>query len=135
VLLQALINNGGLLKSLPVDQLAMFSWGIFESHPAWKHDLPDHLRDRKHWKNDNSWIQYWKKNPVKAWSSGNFFDIDPEQRFILCQKLNEEHCDALEYMMREIIDYRQEQYWQRGVAQSIKPIPETQAVSQASEQQ
>lgn len=121
VLLEALLDNGGLVRPLNERELAMHSWDKFEKNPEWKSDIQKSLRSKDDWKSDGDWVDYWKRNPIKAFLGGSYFNLDQDKRFVFTHPLPEEGLDLLESMLREIIDLRMSQYWQRKVQSKEAP--------------
>lgn len=120
VLLEALLDAGGLAAPLPLEDLAMASVKIFEKRPEWKDDICAELQDFSRWRDNRSWLRYWRENPIQAYVSGKFFRIE-DGKFIINYELPEEGLDILEEMIREIIIFRQTMYWQRHEGKNKKP--------------
>jgi hypothetical protein len=112
VLLEALLDAGGLTNPLSLEDLAMASAKLFEARPEWKEDILDEFQDFSKWQDNRGWLRYWERNPIQAYVSGKFFRIE-DGKFILNFELPEEGLDILEGMIREIILLRQAMYWQR----------------------
>ncbi|MBF0246223.1 MAG: DEAD/DEAH box helicase family protein, partial [Planctomycetes bacterium] len=122
VLLETLVNHGGLVHPMTLENLAMKSWKIFEKRPEWKSDIREDLRDLANWNDQSTWVRYWRDNPINAYVNGKFFRIE-EDRFVLNFDLPEDGLDILEGMIRELIELRQAQYWVRyQVNQPVTPV-------------
>ena len=131
VLLEALLELGGLTQPVALDILAQRSRVVLERRPPLLVDLPDSIRTSG--ATYPAWVRYWRDNPVKAWIGGNrardaksFFKLEGTS-FTLAQQVREQIVPTLTAMLQELVDYRLASYEQRLEPQdgtsNIVPFP------------
>jgi superfamily II DNA or RNA helicase/diadenosine tetraphosphate (Ap4A) HIT family hydrolase len=113
VVLETLLERGTLTTSLPLAELARLSHAYLMRVPELFRDIEDvkELADPIA-PEPNVWLAYWRKNPVRAWSSGAgkaWFQVDGD-RFVsrLPDCAGDE--ETLVEMTRELVEYRLAQY-------------------------
>ena len=118
ILLEALIEADALGTGLELKALARKSHAILSRSPDLLRDL-DGVQDfpDPHNPDANTWLAYWKRNPVAAWcqSSRNrraFFRTE-KNRLVPELPIPQQYSDAFVEMTRELVDYRFAQYRRR----------------------
>ena len=131
VLLEALLELGGLRQPWPLETLAQRSRDVLERRRPLLADLPAEVRTLS--AADPAWARYWRDNPVKAWIGGNRppgtmapFKLDGPT-FALAQSVPAEMAPALAAMLQELVDYRLAAYEVRlepeVAADNVVPFP------------
>ncbi len=118
VTMQALVEQGGLVRGAPIEQLVARSFEIVQRSPALMGDLPDELRQPPAGPAErHKQVQYWMKNPIAAWTGKDttgrpWFRVDGEAfRSLVPVDLADE--PAFSGMVWELIDLRLAEYRRR----------------------
>lgn len=108
VTLQALLEADALGASVPVRDVALWSWRILKNDPELLADVPADMRllEQPDEAAVAKWVRYWTDNPIAAWSRGAR-GRDPwfrtqGNRFECSVPVDE----ALKGLVRELVDYR-----------------------------
>jgi len=114
VTLQALVEADAFGEGLEVSELARRAHQILRRDPRLLSDVPADLRSAELAKS-KKWVAYWKRNPVKAWTSGKapWFGVE-DDRFRSAGTLREGSVATLSRLIAEMADYRLAQYRRRG---------------------
>ncbi|WP_395838099.1 DEAD/DEAH box helicase family protein [Archangium violaceum] len=110
VSLEALLEAGALAEGMPLPQLAERSLAILQRSPELLRDLQVKTLG-ENWRNPKSetFLKYWKDNPVQAWIGGPWFRVE-ENRFVPRLPIPESEREAFLNLTRELVDYRLAQY-------------------------
>jgi len=117
VTLQAMIDLEGLLTPLSIEKLALYCFDFLCRRSQLSAKMPDFAKsyssareftppDRK------EWIQYWKKNPIRAWTNntkktGNtWFSLNQDKHFQINFQIESQDYQDFCEMTQEILDYR-----------------------------
>lgn len=121
VLLEAFQELDGWSQAPLLTELAQRSWQVLQRRRVLLTDLPDEYQSSALCPPD--WLQYWKKNPIKAWAGGQFFTVESD-RFIAKVNIADEAISAFSEMVQELVDYRLATYEARIALPSadISPI-------------
>jgi hypothetical protein len=118
VLLEALVELGGLRAGADLDKLAARSHQILVRSPELLRDIRDvkELPDPIH-PDMSAWLSYWRKNPVKAWTGTpaepkRWYAVEGN-RLLSRVPAPEDLQETLVEMTRELVDYRLAQYRRR----------------------
>ena len=109
--------------------LAKRSFSIIQRRRILLSDLPDNFRKINQLENRDieRWHNYWKRNPINAWTGGNreaehsFFKVEGDQ-FIFQGDAPEIQIDFFLTFIRELIDYHYIQYEERLWPGPVKKI-------------
>ena len=119
VLLEALLENDGLIKAPALDVLAAQSLAIFQRRRLLIQDIREDLQNIDQVK-PVSWQQYWDSNPVNAWIGGNrakgtesFFHV-VDRRFTPRFKVDPDELETLTALLQELVDFRFASYETRS---------------------
>ena len=109
VTLQALIEHDALLTGMELSELAARAHRVLRRDPALLADVPG-----RHQEPGKGWPSYWKKNPVKAWTTAKtkqraWFRLE-QDRFLPVWDAPPESADALSAMVTELVDLRLAEY-------------------------
>jgi SOS-response transcriptional repressor LexA len=120
VTLEVLLEREGLLKGLSLDELAERAHAILRRSPELLADVPEDLRSVTFGNGDLAgarWLDYWKRNPVAAWSTkkreGRAWFGTERGTFRLDINLDAALDEPLRRLTRELVDYRLAQYRDR----------------------
>lgn len=131
VLLEALLELGGLGQPVRLEALAQRSRGVLDRRRPLLADLPAEVRTIA--AADPVWMRYWRDNPVKAWTGGNRppgttapFKLEAST-FALTTSVPAAMAPALAAMLQELVDYRLAAYEVRlapeAAAGNVVPFP------------
>lgn len=119
VLLEAWLALDGLQRPVPLNQLAERSREVLERRRPLLADLSEEMRAAG--AQSPTWQQYWRRNPVNAWTGGNrpagtrtFFRIG-DGAFVLAQPVPVDAVSSLTTMLQELVDLRLTVYQERQV--------------------
>ncbi len=122
VLLEALLQLDGFQTSVNIQDLAITSFNVMQRRRSLLSDLPDNFREIEWLAEDkliNSWVKYWKSNPIKAWTGVNkkdgksvYFKI-VNDFFAFHDEVSEIETEVFQSLVNELIDYRYMQYQER----------------------
>ncbi|PML39513.1 DEAD/DEAH box helicase [Vibrio breoganii] len=114
ILLEALIELDGFRNPPTLDALAEKSWHVLKSYPRlYDLDLPEEKKE--YFPSDKKWLNYWKGNPIKAYTTKNTgvpfapFKIE-DNVFKLSQDLEENDILNFQKLVKELVDYRLAEY-------------------------
>ena len=110
VVLKVLLDRGALTEGLPISELAAHCYDVIARAP----ELFDDIRGVKALGDattvsPETWLEYWRTNPIAAWSASDYFIID-DDRLAAHLDLPDEHRPLVEQMTHELVDYRLAQY-------------------------
>ena len=128
ILLEAFLDLNGLATPPTTRALARRSFKILARRKAVHSDLPaEFLSNLNSYETiETQWLKYWMENPINAWIGGNtssesaWFRINEDNEFKLRSAITESHHGVLEDMLRELCDYRYDQYQSRT---SVELVP------------
>jgi len=119
VLLEALLEHGGLVEPPTQATLAKQSLAIFQRRRNLIADIKPELQDIEAL-NPATWQKYWENNPINAWIGGNWagdskawFQI-VDNRFTPRFKVDEGELELLANLLQELVDYRFASYEARS---------------------
>ncbi len=113
VTLEALLELGGLAVHVDEAKLAERSHSILRRTPVFFADVVEGERvDDLDDLSRRRWLTYWRKNPIQAWSDSGWFRVE-DGRFRFARPVSAELDDALNALVRELVDYRLAQYRRR----------------------
>lgn len=111
VLLEALQELHGWLEPPTLHALASQSWRVLQRRRPLLADLPATLSTGTD-EAPETWLRYWKDNPVNAWIGGNrtngadtFFRV-LDDRFVPTFVVAEDRAAAFSELVQELVDYR-----------------------------
>jgi superfamily II DNA or RNA helicase/HKD family nuclease len=110
VLLEALLELDGLRSAPTLNALSQKSWDVLQRRHSLLSDVQQEVLDRADGTSEE-WRQYWRKNPIKAWTGGNrpgvagFFRVDGDT-FTLQAPVEGKDVQALSAMLQELVDYK-----------------------------
>lgn len=126
VLLQTLLEQGAISRSVTLQQLAHWAKAWFMKHPNWQADLPLSLQSLDQL-SDSQWLTHWRKMPIHHWctpergSNIEWFARDG-LNFHYRPSLNAADLPSFNAMTAEILEWRLEYY-----AQSTLPSQQPEA--------
>ena len=130
VLLEALLENDGINNPPSIETLAEQSREVFRRRRSLIPDLQENLQDIDNADN-SAWLDYWKRNPINAWTGGNrtaeekaWFQIQ-DSKFVSAFEVEANDVATFESMLQELIDYRFASYQARASSQSESGGPDT----------
>jgi superfamily II DNA or RNA helicase/HKD family nuclease/SOS-response transcriptional repressor LexA len=119
ILLEALLEHGGLVLPPTLDALATQSLAIFQRRRRLIQDIKEELQQIDTVK-PSVWRNYWENNPVNAWIGGNragstdsFFQLDGG-RFTPRFKVESSEFETLAALLQELVDFRFASYEARS---------------------
>ncbi|MCM0082962.1 DUF3427 domain-containing protein [Geomonas sp. Red32] len=119
VLLEALLEHGGLMSPPSLAVLAAQSLAIFQRRRSLIPDIRQDLKKIDQVKSAD-WQQYWDSNPVNAWIGGNrsgstdsFFHI-VDGKFLPRFKVSANELEPLTALLQELVDFRFASYEARS---------------------
>ena len=120
VLLEAFLDLDGFNNAVDSDQLAERSFEIMRRRRQLWPDLPENFRQSldKYSAVEKEWKQYWKQNPVNAWTGGNvkegfaYFKKDGNT-IAYSLHVDAKQVEGFEMLIRELLDFRYQQYEER----------------------
>lgn len=134
ILLQAFLELDGFSNGVDVRELAKVSFNVLQRKRKLIVDLPDELQaiNTLDNQNINSWVSYWKGNPIAAWLGENrtnyqSFFVQNEDVFYFIDKIASEHISAMATLCQELINYRLLQYETRVETSNTTTVPPTKA--------
>lgn len=111
IVLQVLLNSDGFRHPPRLAELAEQSRSVLLRRPILQEDLASSVRDLGSAPID-TWQQYWRRNPIKAWLGENlkdpakaWFRLDGE-RFRPVFSISEEDIGAFHEMVQQLVDQR-----------------------------
>ena len=123
ILLEAWLELDGLVSPPLTADLAQRSWEVLHRRPSLIGDLSVSAAELTDGRN-NTWIRYWRDNPINAWVGGNraaaasiFFRV-VDDRFALMQPMSVDEAPAAEGLLQELASYRLATYEQRHSAEA-----------------
>lgn len=133
ILLQALLELDGLRHPPSLTALAEQSRYVLDRHPdLLQLDLPTAQQAMS--ADSNTWLTYWKNNPIKFSTSGNqdsqadYWFTVADEHFTPRFTLPENELATLHQMMQELVDLRLAEY-RRRKAEGLASITTSRAVS------
>lgn len=125
VTLMTLLSDGGFKEKISVDSLAEAAYELFSRRPDLAQDLPKSMHPLSG-VDQPTWLAFWKKNPINAWTGGNrqnpsdvWFYIEDGQ-FISNFEVPD-NVAVFNAMVMELIEYRLAQY----AARKKSPVKDT----------
>ncbi len=122
VLLEALLEHGGLVDPPTKEELAAQSLTIFQRRRNLISDIKPELQNIDV-VNPATWQKYWESNPINAWIGGNktgssktWFQI-ADNKFTPRFKLDDGDLEILTNLLQELVDYRFASYEARSLAE------------------
>lgn len=111
VVLKVLVDHDALTTGMPLPELAARSYDLILRSP----ELFDDIRGVKALGNPgqvdpDTWLSYWKTNPVSAWTNSDYFVVEEERLQPTLPGFPDEHCETIREMTRQLIDYRLARY-------------------------
>lgn len=131
ILLEAWLEVDGLVTPPTVPELAQRSWEVLHRRVNLLSDLPARIRalaDGAH----AQWIQYWRDNPINAWTGANRSDAGntffrSATRFEFVKTVPTMAVPATTNMLQELVDYRLATYEVRRSTETetakVIPLP------------
>jgi superfamily II DNA or RNA helicase/diadenosine tetraphosphate (Ap4A) HIT family hydrolase/SOS-response transcriptional repressor LexA len=118
VTLEVLIERDALASGLQVSELAMRAHAFLRRSPELLADVPEQMRAVPEGESAESrWLDYWKKNPVAAWTTkkreGRVWFRVERGRLWLDVNVDRTLEVPLRKLTRELVDYRLAQYRDR----------------------
>jgi superfamily II DNA or RNA helicase/SOS-response transcriptional repressor LexA len=111
VLLEALLEHGGLVEPPTQELLASQSLTIFQRRRNLIADIKPELQNIDAL-NPAAWQKYWESNPINAWIGGNWAGDEKswfriiDNRFTPRFKVDERELPVLSDLLQELVDYR-----------------------------
>ncbi len=127
VLLEAFLELDGWREAVALERLAERSWQILQRRRPLLGDLPEDYQGASQMPAD--WLNYWKKNPISAWSGGRYFSVE-DGLFIGNVPVEERATATLSELVQELVDYRLTTY----AARASLPSASMQALPSRPEQ-
>lgn len=124
ILLEALLESGGLRAGVSLRALALRSHRILRRSPELFADVAEDERVTELAPaSEKKWLAYWRRNPVEAWTAPKkdrraWFRIDGES-LVPAFAVREEEEPALTRLVRELVDYRLAQYRARQLRTTV----------------
>jgi len=122
VLLEALVELEGFVDHPDIKTLALKSYEVLQRRRALLVDLPKKYTTHRELPEGriDAWTQYWKANPINAWTGGNTpgrnaFFSDADGLFTFNTQVAAEDYDAFAVSIQELLNYRFLQYEARLV--------------------
>ncbi|MEZ4461218.1 MAG: DEAD/DEAH box helicase family protein [bacterium] len=111
VCLLALSEEGALFDGLSHDTLAGRALRIIRRSPELVEDIHDvamlgPLEDLS----PHTWLEYWRKNPLRAWANSKFVKVDGARFEILWSEAARDHKEAVAELTAELVEYRLAKY-------------------------
>lgn len=140
VLLQTLLEQQAINRSVSVQELAQWAKDWFLAHARWLADLPSSLQNLEK-VSDSQWLNHWRKMPIHHWctpeqgSNIEWFAQDSDQ-FHYQQSLHALDLPTFSAMTEEILAWRLAHYGQnklnnlQSVAPRVPPTAKAQKVTQ-----
>lgn len=111
VLLEALLEAGALGEGLPLEELARRSWDILQRSPELRRELAGvKALQGKRKPPEQLFLEYWKENPVNAWTQQSRWFRLENGRFVSQLPMLEDARGLFEELTRELVDYRLARY-------------------------
>lgn len=116
VLLEAFLELDGFQSAPTVEELAEKSWHILRSYPIlYAKELADKVKGCEG--TDIKWVNYWKDNPIKAFTTTGKRDPEPlflieDNKFKANLQVTSEEAPVLHKLVKELLDYRLARYIQ-----------------------
>ena len=117
VTLLAMLDAGALRAGTPLPDVALTARWLVMRDRRLRNDLVDATREFANpaSPSDQEWLGYWRKNPIKAWTSASSEGRSPwfavvDGRFEFQLDLGDVDGDVFDTMVREIVDYRLHRY-------------------------
>lgn len=122
VLLEAFLELDGWRKTVRLERLAERSWQVLQRRRPLLGDLPDDYQGMN--REPSDWLNYWKKNPISAWSNGRYFSVE-QGLFIGNIPVDEAAIAPLSELVQELVDYRLTTYAARASLPRavVHPLP------------
>jgi len=127
VLLEALLENDGLIAPPTLESLATQSLAIFQRRRRLIQDIKQELQNLDAVK-PSVWRNYWDNNPVNAWIGGNragktdsFFQLEGS-RFTPRFKVEPDELETLAALLQELVDFRFASYEARSTPDVLNNV-------------
>lgn len=117
VVLRALLHDGRLRSGMPLSDLAARSLQIVQGDPRLAADVDAGEFPSVQVVETVRWERYWQRNPVDAWSSGDWFAVDGD-RLVPRFEVVPELADAFDAMVAELVEWRLHDYFVRGARET-----------------
>lgn len=115
VLLQALLHDGRLRTGMPLTDLAARSLQLVQGDPRLAADVDPGEFPSVQVVETAKWQRYWQRNPVAAWSRGEWFAVEGDH-FVPRFEMGENLADAFDAMVAELVQWRLHDYFVRGAS-------------------
>ncbi len=114
ILLEAFLALDGFRYPPTIKSLSERSWHTLFKYPQlMKTELPKNIQGLK--AVDNAWVNYWKRNPVSAFTKGeNAWFIVKDGHFSANFSVHKEAINTLKVLVQELVDFRLAQYVDRN---------------------
>ncbi|MDA7747398.1 S24 family peptidase, partial [Psychromonas sp.] len=129
ILLKAFLRLDGFAKTPSLEALSAESYRVLKRYPhLFETELPS--KERQSEANSKVWLSYWKRNPIKAFTTANkntktWFSII-DNKFVANIQIAENNKDHFEHWVQELLDLRLLAYRHRDtVKKSIEDLSET----------
>lgn len=107
----ALLEEDALFTGLSHAELAKRSLKIIQRSPELLADIKGvKMVGESRGIEASDWLAYWKKNPIAAWANSKFVSTDDETFKIRWQLDADDHVEAVERLVRELVTLRLAQY-------------------------
>jgi len=128
ILLKAFLRLDGFEKPPSLEALSADSYRVLKRYPhLFETELP--AKERQSEANSKVWLSYWKRNPIKAFTTANkntktWFSII-DNKFVANIQVSEKDKDYFEHWVQELLDFRLLAYRHRDtVKKSIEELSE-----------
>src|SRR5690554_3999152 len=140
VLLQTLLEQQAISRSVTLQQLARWAKDWFMQHSHWQADLPPSLQPLDQ-VSDSQWLSHWRKMPIHHWctpeqGSNIEWFVQDGLNFHYQHSLSAADLPSFNAMTDEILSWRLDHYAQSKLpsqlpaAPALPPTAETEAVTQ-----
>ncbi|WP_413693115.1 DEAD/DEAH box helicase family protein [Psychromonas sp. KJ10-2] len=122
ILLKAFLHLDGFVRPPLLEDLSAESHKVLKSYPhLFETELPD--KERKSEARSKVWLSYWKRNPIRAFTTVNkngskWFSI-VDDKFVANIDISTENKQVFEQWVQELLDLRLLEYRQRETTTSI----------------
>lgn len=117
VTLQAMIDLDRFLNPVPLEKLSLYCFDLLRRRSQLVEEIPKWAKSyssaNKFTPTDqNKWIQYWKKNPIQAWTNNTkkiadtWFILNENKYFQINFKIENQDYQLFCEMTQELLDYR-----------------------------
>jgi len=130
VLLEAMVELEGFSKAPTIAELSEKSFDILQRRRVLLSDLPEQFKKLNKLSTEHigKWIEYWKRNPIYAWTGGNSSGVPTyfrtrDNQFEFVESVAQPNYDEFVLLISEINNYRYLQYESRLANKGVEFSP------------